>query len=45
VPLIATKLKLDPAVVSSPLLTTFVDMGGIVIYFNIAWLILFSDIF
>jgi len=40
VPLIATKLKLDPAVVSSPLITTCVDMGGIVIYFTTAKLIL-----
>ena len=40
VPIIATRLKLDPAVVSSPLLTTFVDMGGIVIYFTVAKIIL-----
>ena len=40
VPLLATKLKLDPAVVSSPLLTTFVDMGGIIIYFSTAKIIL-----
>lgn len=40
VPLMATRLKLDPAVVSSPLLTTFVDMGGIVIYFTTAKIIL-----
>jgi len=40
VPIGATKLKLDPAVVSSPLLTTFVDMGGILIYFSVARIIL-----
>lgn len=40
VPIFATKIKIDPAVVSSPLLTTFVDMGGIIIYFTVARLIL-----
>jgi len=40
IPVMATRAKLDPAVVSSPLLTTFVDMGGIVIYFTMARLIL-----
>jgi magnesium transporter len=40
VPIAATKLKVDPAVVSSPLLTTFVDMGGIVIYFSVAKIVL-----
>ena len=36
IPLIAVRIEVDPAVVSSPLLTTFVDMGGIVIYFSVA---------
>ncbi len=40
IPLIATKLKLDPAVISSPLLSTCVDMGGITIYFTVATLVL-----
>lgn len=40
VPLAAKKLKVDPALVSSPLLSTLVDMGGIIIYFSIAKLIL-----
>lgn len=40
IPIIATKLKIDPAVFSSPALTTIVDMGGIVIYFTTARLIL-----
>ena len=40
VPLLASKLKVDPALVSSPLLATLVDMGGIFIYFSVAKLIL-----
>jgi len=39
-PLLLSKMKLDPAVVSSPLVATLVDVTGIVIYFNIAiWLL------
>jgi len=38
--MIATKFKVDPAVVSSPLLATFVDMGGVIIYFSVAKLVL-----
>ena len=40
VPLVARHLKVDPALVSSPLLTTLVDMGGVIIYFSIAKIIL-----
>ncbi len=40
IPIIAIRLKLDPAVISSPALTTLVDMGGITIYFTIAKLLL-----
>jgi magnesium transporter len=40
IPILATKVKLDPALVSSPLLTTFVDMIGIIIYFTTAKIIL-----
>jgi len=40
IPIAAIKLKLDPAVISSPTLATLVDMGGITIYFTIARLIL-----
>ncbi|MDY6933646.1 MAG: magnesium transporter, partial [Spirochaetota bacterium] len=40
IPMIATKIKLDPVVISSPALTTLVDMGGIAIYFTTAKLIL-----
>jgi magnesium transporter len=35
-PMIIHKLKLDPAVVSSPFITTTVDVTGLVIYFNVA---------
>ncbi|WP_088549610.1 magnesium transporter [Paenibacillus aquistagni] len=35
-PLIIRKLKLDPAVVSGPFITTFVDGTGLVIYFMVA---------
>ncbi len=35
-PILLTKLKLDPAVISSPLLTTVIDAAGLVIYFSIA---------
>lgn len=40
IPMIATRINIDPAVFSSPALTTLVDMGGIVIYFSCARLIL-----
>ncbi|MDY6968496.1 MAG: magnesium transporter [Spirochaetota bacterium] len=36
IPIIATKLRLDPAVISNPALTTIVDMGGITMYFTLA---------
>ena len=39
-PLIATRLRLDPAVVSSPALTTIVDITGLLLYFNVARLML-----
>ncbi|MCP5508781.1 MAG: magnesium transporter [Chlamydiales bacterium] len=39
-PMAAEKLKLDPAVVASPALTTVVDATGLVIYFTTAKLIL-----
>ncbi len=35
-PMLAKKLKLDPAVMAAPLITTIVDAGSILIYFNIA---------
>lgn len=35
-PMVATKLKMDPAIMSTPLITTLVDTGSILIYFQIA---------
>jgi len=39
-PLSIAKLKLDPAVIASPALTTIVDISGLVIYFSTAKIIL-----
>lgn len=39
-PFILTRVRLDPAVASSPLITTIVDATGLVIYFSIATWIL-----
>lgn len=39
-PIVITKVNLDPAVVSSPFLTTIVDATGLIIYFLIARAIL-----
>ena len=39
-PLVLRKLRLDPAVVSGPFITTFVDGTGLVIYFMVAKVIL-----
>ena len=36
IPLLVDWLGLDPAVVSAPVITTFVDVGGLVLYFMIA---------
>ncbi|MGM0366725.1 MAG: magnesium transporter [Actinomycetota bacterium] len=38
-PIILTKMRLDPAVISSPLLTTLIDAAGLLIYFSIANLV------
>jgi magnesium transporter len=38
-PIILTRLKIDPAVTSSPLLTTVVDSSGLLIYFTCAQII------
>jgi magnesium transporter len=39
-PIVLTKLNLDPAVASSPLITTLADATGLLIYFTIAtWLL------
>lgn len=39
-PIIATKLKLDPAIMASPLITTIVDTFSLIIYFYLATLII-----
>jgi magnesium transporter len=39
-PILAKRLKLDPAVMASPFITTLVDATSLIIYFNIASLIL-----
>ena len=39
-PLLAKKLKLDPAIMASPMLTTICDTCVVMIYFNIAMLIM-----
>jgi len=39
-PLVAEKLRLDPAVMASPLITTIVDAGSLMIYFKIACMFL-----
>jgi magnesium transporter len=36
VPIVARRLGLDPAVVSAPFITTFVDATGLVVYFLVA---------
>lgn len=40
VPLIADKLGIDPTIISGPLMSTFIDATGLVIYFSLAALIL-----
>ena len=35
-PIILNKMKLDPAIISSPLLTTILDVSGLLIYFSVA---------
>jgi magnesium transporter len=35
-PILLTRLRIDPAVTSSPMLTTIVDSSGLVIYFTVA---------
>jgi magnesium transporter len=39
-PILLNKIELDPALMSGPLLTTIIDIVGIVIYFNVAGFIL-----
>lgn len=40
VPLLARRLRIDPTVVSAPLITTVVDATGLIIYFGIAKIML-----
>lgn len=39
-PLLIKRLGIDPALVSSPLITTLIDVGGLVLYFEIARMVL-----
>jgi magnesium transporter len=39
-PIFAKRLKIDPAIMSAPLLTTIVDAVSLIIYFSIAKVIL-----
>lgn len=39
-PMLASKLRVDPAVISGPVMSTLVDATGLIIYFNLArWII------
>lgn len=42
-PLTAKRLNIDPAVMSAPFITTLIDASGLLLYFWIAKVILFSD--
>ncbi|MDO4593739.1 MAG: magnesium transporter [Tissierellia bacterium] len=39
-PILAKKLKFDPAIMASPLITTMVDSAALIVYFKVATLIL-----
>lgn len=39
-PILADKVKLDPAVMANPIITTIVDAGSLIVYFKIASLLL-----
>ena len=39
-PVVAEKLHVDPAVMASPLITTIVDATTLLIYFNVAKIVL-----
>lgn len=41
-PIILAKIKLDPAVISGPFIATIIDVTGMLVYFNIAILVLSS---
>ena len=42
VPIVADRINIDPAVISGPLITTTVDVTGLIIYYTLAGLILFT---
>jgi magnesium transporter len=44
-PILAKRLKIDPAIMSAPLLTTIVDAVSLIIYFSIAKVILAGRFF
>lgn len=39
-PILAAWFKMDPAIMASPLITTIVDAGSLIIYFNVAHILL-----
>jgi magnesium transporter len=39
-PLLASRLRIDPAIVSGPFMSTLVDATGLLIYFSVAKIIL-----
>lgn len=39
-PMLARKVKLDPAIMAAPLITTIVDAGALIIFFNVAELLM-----
>lgn len=39
-PLLATRLRIDPTVVSGPVMSTLVDATGLFIYFSIAQVVM-----
>ena len=39
-PILADKLKLDPAVMANPMITTIVDAGSLLVYFKVATMLL-----
>lgn len=41
VPIVAQRFNIDPAVISGPMITTIVDVTGLIIYYSLAGLILF----
>lgn len=42
IPMLFKKIKVDPAVASGPLITTFNDLVAVVAYYGLAWLFLIS---